>query len=393
VSGTSPVPWAAMEMGVAPATTQVTAWELRQTKWGAGWRRYVFPGILLAYLIYVLHASSAHVHGNTLVLADAITVVFAVGYLGLHLQGYDVSPRRFWIPYGAMVLLFVAELPYARATGFVLCVYLTILVVARSGARSAPLVVAYTAGSIFVPLLIPSWHDSIGTVIGDVTPLAIPIVALASFSVMQVQRGNVALAEARAEQARLAAENERFRIARDLHDLLGHSLTAITVKAGLAVRLGETDPARALKEIAEVEALARSSLADVRAAISNYGEVTLAGELTSGRELLRAAGIAADLPRAVEVLNPAVQELFGWVVREGLTNVVRHAHASSCAIRVTATSVEIVDDGIGGSNPAGNGLSGLRERVTAAGGSVHAGPLDTGGWRLAVTLAPAHVSR
>jgi two-component system sensor histidine kinase DesK len=131
----------------------------------------------------------------------------------------------------------------------------------------------------------------------------------------------------------------------------------------------------------------------MRATVTNYRDVTLAAELAAGRELLRAAGIAADLPRAVEVLNPAVQELFGWVVREGLTNVVRHAHASSCAIRVSATSVEIVDDGIGGSNPAGNGLSGLRERVTAAGGSVDAGPLDTGGWRLAVTLAPAQVSR
>jgi two-component system, NarL family, sensor histidine kinase DesK len=116
--------------------------------------------------------------------------------------------------------------------------------------------------------------------------------------------------------------------------------------------------------------------------------VTLAGELASGRELLRAAGITADLPRAVDVVDPAHHELFGWVVREGFTNIVRHAHASSCAVRLAASSVEIVDDGVGGAAGPGNGLSGLRERVAAAGGVVEAGPLQPAGWRLRASLAP-----
>ncbi len=94
--------------------------------------------------------------------------------------------------------------------------------------------------------------------------------------------------------ARLAAEGERSRIARDLHDLLGHSLTTITIKAGLARRLSATDPERAAAEIGEVEDIARRSLADVRAAVAGYREVSLAGELATGRELLRAAGIEAD---------------------------------------------------------------------------------------------------
>ena len=101
--------------------------------------------------------------------------------------------------------------------------------------------------------------------------MAIPVVALVSLSVRQVFRSNQELAEARVQIARLAAENERFRIARDLHDLLGHSLTTITVKAGLARRLGEADPARSQQEIAEVEDLARRSLADVRAASPTTG--------------------------------------------------------------------------------------------------------------------------
>ncbi|MGB0093272.1 MAG: histidine kinase [Solirubrobacteraceae bacterium] len=186
--------------------------------------------------------------------------------------------------------------------------------------------------------------------------------------------GNRALAEARAELARLAAENERFRIARDLRDLLGHSLTTITVKAGLARQLGEADPPRALQEIAEVEGLARRSLADVRAAVTNYRDVTLAGELAAGRELLRASGITADLPRAVDAVDPTHQELFGWVVREGLTNVVRHAHASSCAVRLSASSVEIVDDGVGG---GGQGADRFTNHTTARSSP----PRPFRGWR------------
>jgi two-component system, NarL family, sensor histidine kinase DesK len=115
---------------------------------------------------------------------------------------------------------------------------------------------------------------------------------------------------------------------------------------------------------------------------------SITGELATGRELLRAAGIAADFPGAVDGFDPARQELFGWVVREGLTNVVRHARATCCAVRLTPSSIEIVDDGMGGAGPAGSGLSGLRERASVLGGTVDAGPGRPGGWRLAVSLAP-----
>jgi two-component system sensor histidine kinase DesK len=248
-----------------------------------------------------------------------------------------------------------------------------------------------------VPSVIPSWHDDLGDSWGTVTPVAIPVVAIVSFGVLQVFESNRELAEARVELARLAAENERIRIARDLHDLLGHSLTTITVKAGLARQLGAVDPVRSQQEIAEVEDLARRSLADVRAAVTNYRDVTLAGELATGRELLRAAGITADLPGAVDAVDPSNQELFGWVVREGLTNVVRHSHASSCSVRLSPGSVEIVDDGVGqnggpGHGGPGNGLTGLRERAAAAGGVVDAGPLEPKGWRLRVSLARGAVT-
>ena len=140
----------------------------------------------------------------------------------------------------------MAELPFARAAGFVAFIFLTMISVARFGRRSLPLMAAFSLAALIVPVLIPSWHVSIGASFDDVTPVAIPVVAFVMFAVVQVLRGNQALAEARAELAQLAAENERIRIARDLHDLLGHSLTTITVKAGLARRLGAADPARAL---------------------------------------------------------------------------------------------------------------------------------------------------
>ena len=116
-----------------------------------------------------------------------------------------------------------------------------------------------------------------------------------------------------------------MRIARDLHDLLGHSLTAASVKAQLAGRLVGQDDARAAAEIGDVERLTRQVLADVRAAVAGYREVSLAVELATAREVLGAAGIAADLPGAVDEVPAGQRELFGWVVREGVTNAVRHS--------------------------------------------------------------------
>jgi two-component system sensor histidine kinase DesK len=285
--------------------------------------------------------------------------------------------------------IFVMEVPIARADAFVMCVFVTALAFARLGGRAVVLTAALTLAAVLVPPAVPSWHDHLDTTVNNGSAIAIPMVALLMYSFFKVIRGNAALAEARAELARLTAENERTRIARDLHDLLGHSLTTITVKAALARRLGSADPARALTEIAEVEQLSRQALTDVRAAVANYRDVTLAGELATGRELLRAAGISADLPHATDIIDARAQELFGWVLREGLTNVVRHSHAAACTVRLSPTSVEITDDGAGGGTDYGNGLSGLRERVEAAGGKLEAGPLWPKGWRVCASLSPA----
>jgi two-component system sensor histidine kinase DesK len=385
---------AEMARDVPPATPGEAEWLASQRRWLGGWRRGALVALPLAYLVYVAISVTENSRGAGRVAGYAILAAFAACWLAAPaVLSFQASWPRYWAYFGVLLALSVAELPFARAAGFVTFIFLTMLSVGRNARRSLPLVAALALAALIVPVLVPSWHVSLGASFDDVTPVAIPVVALVMFAVLQVLRGNDALAEARAELAQLAAENERIRIARDLHDLLGHSLTTITVKAGLARRLGTTDAARAVSQIAEVEELCRQALADVRSAVSGYRDVTLAGELARGRELLRASGIAADLPTATDVVDPEHQELFGWTVREGLTNVVRHARARSCAVKLSRSTIEIVDDGVGEPTPGadappGNGLSGLRERAAAAGGWVDAGPLRAGGWALRVTLAP-----
>lgn len=203
------------------------------------------------------------------------------------------------------------------------------------------------------------------------------------------------LKKAQVEMARMAVTEERSRLARDLHDVLGHSLTTITVKAGLARRVLESsaDRERAIAEVRDVEELARQAMAEVRATVSGYRTPSLAAELVGARAALQAAGITADLPQAVDNVAPGLHEAFAYVVREGVTNVVRHSAASRCEIRLGENWVEIRDNGracgdaVGRSRESGggHGLSGLAERLAPVDGTVDAGPLPEGGFLLKAT--------
>jgi two-component system, NarL family, sensor histidine kinase DesK len=222
--------------------------------------------------------------------------------------------------------------------------------------------------------------------------LWLPVI-IVSISLMMAAfaRNLAAMNQLRATQRQveeLATERERTRVARDIHDILGHSLTVITVKAELAARLVDTDPERATHEIEEVEALSRAALADVRSTVAGFRGMNVSGEIAAARAALSAAGIEGELPGSTDAVPAAQRELVGWVVREGVTNVVRHSGASVCRVRLGAHEVEVADDGVGpGPGTASStGLTGLRERVEASGGRMTVGRSDLGGFSLRVAM-------
>jgi two-component system sensor histidine kinase DesK len=198
------------------------------------------------------------------------------------------------------------------------------------------------------------------------------LVGVSSLYQARVEAANRELAASREEARRLAVVAERERIARDLHDVLGHTLTVVAVKADLAGKLVERDPAAARREIEEIRTTARRALADLRAAVTGMRSATLAAELAGAREALASAGIAHEVSAASGPLPAAVETALAYVLREAVTNVVRHAEASQCRIALTRAGdealLEVRDDGRGGARPEGNGIAGMRLRLAPLGG-------------------------
>jgi two-component system sensor histidine kinase DesK len=202
------------------------------------------------------------------------------------------------------------------------------------------------------------------------------------------------LRSAREELARLAVSEERLRFARDLHDLLGHSLSLITLKSELAGRLLPDKPEKAEAEVHDIEEVARQALGEVREAVAGYRSPTLEEELAGAGEMLEAAGIACRIENEAGVLPNAVDAVLAWAVREGTTNVIRHSRAGHCRILLAREGeevyAEITDDGDGyqgeNADDAGSGLSGLSERVATLAGHVEAGSQPDGGFSLRVGL-------
>jgi two-component system sensor histidine kinase DesK len=291
-------------------------------------------------------------------------------------------------------------------------------------------VVAVTAGSVLIAIFTLMTPPKYGTLFVYVVVLlgasfrwrlAVPLIVLAAFTggVLDLVRGastlqtsgdvindtivglsavagclliaaNQQLSLAREQIARLAVGEERLRFARDLHDLLGHSLSVIALKSELAGRLIKATPGLAAHEVEDIEQVARDALREVREAVTGYRQPSLNAELAGAREALTAAGVELRSEDEHPALPPAVEAVSAWAVREGVTNVMRHSQAKRCAIRIFKkdghATVEVVDDGLGGMPEPGSGLRGLRERVLERGGTLTAEPLLHEGFRLRVTL-------
>ncbi|WP_051752602.1 sensor histidine kinase [Streptosporangium amethystogenes] len=310
-------------------------------------------GILAFAILYVLCIRLAF-HGRRRAAIVALAGLLAVIFLLLAVFAHN------WFYLAPLMTIACGVVLRGRSV----YLFLTVLTLALTA-------VMWRAGAGWASISQATWGTATGGLVVSVV--------LKLFSVI------TELQQTRQELARVAVAEERLRFSRDLHDLLGHTLSVMVVKAEAVRRLAPRDAEAAARQAADIEAVGRTALTEVRAAVSGYRGRGLASELASARTVLADAGIAATVTVSEDRPAPEADALLGWAVREGVTNVVRHSAARTCEITLEGTVLEIRDDGRGaGSGTLGNGLRGLTERVVALGGTLEAGGGD--GFVLRVTL-------
>ena len=381
--------------------------DARPRSWGEWWSRARdsrtnrgtrgwYIGASFGLLYQTLTAIAIWTSGGSVAVKVAATALLVV-YCALFVF---IPPMVWWAPLrdrliavGAYWLISFAFFPLLGGTTF----WLWVLVAAVGAAvfKELVIVVAFTAALMLLPILY-GWAT--GFVDGSAWSAIITFsVASMMFGLNRQIQMVRELRQTQTEVARLAVIEERARFSRDMHDVLGHSLTVVTVKSELARRLVSLDPTKAEAEIADIERLSRAALADLRAAVAGYREMSLSTELAAAHTALAAADIEAHLPRNGEIVQPELRELFGWVLREGVTNVIRHSGARNCWVDLTSNALAISDDGRGvgmvgvvGADDGtlaqqnGTGLDGLVERARRVGARVVAAPSIRGGFQLTV---------
>ncbi len=352
----------------------VSAGQVGRFQWG-----WLFAAVWLVYLGETLDALLDRPGGWQRYVGLVALPVFAVAYLfavsqgrRMYRYGESLPLGRRWLYILGLLALFGLIVPGAGQHALSAVVYIAAVTMMNLPLPQAiPTVLVYFLGTEAVVRIVPGWE-------GSGYGLAVLLGSLAVFGVRLAIERNQRLAETQQELAQLAVETERARIAGDLHDILGHSLTVVTVKAELAQRLLDVDIERARAELRDLEMLCRDALTDVRATALGVRGVSLPGEIAAARAALAAADVEAELPTAADEVPSRWRELFAWTIREAVTNLLRHSRATHCEIRLTPISVEVLDDGvgIGDTAPAGQGLAGLRRRAEALGARLSVGDRD-----------------
>ena len=327
-----------------------------------GWLPY---GYLLYLSFFLTYPLAAHASRMTSLWTGLAVIVFLPLYF---LSYWAHGAKLLWV-IAAMTVLGVVYAPFNPGAS-VFFIYAAAAGAFAGSARLGWIIIAAiiaVVGIESVVLRLPGWFWIVAIV------LAIFVGAM-NIHAAQRKQANAKLKLAYDEIERLAKVAERERIARDLHDLLGHTLSLIVLKSELAGKLLGHDPTRARQEIQDLEQVSRDALSEVRQAVRGYRAGNLISEIARARTTLETAGVTVDCQMEPVALAAPQENMMALALREAVTNVVRHANATRCTIRVGLAdgqcSMEVVDNGKGGAAEEGSGLRGMRERAEALGGKV-----------------------
>jgi two-component system, NarL family, sensor histidine kinase DesK len=327
-----------------------------------GWAPYAW---LVFLVFFYIQPVVNHPSWKSLLLANLEVLTFLVMYFGL----FRARP-----PLNYFLLISMAAMGFGLAKvnpGASVFIIFSAAFIPWLFDRMKPALIALSGLSAAILIDAAFFHSQPGFWI---TSLVVALgVCLSNMQFAERDRANRKLRLAHEEIEHLAKIAERERIARDLHDVLGHTLTLIVVKSTLAGKLLEKDPQRAKSEIADIEKVAREAITEIRNTVRGYSSYKLDDELLRAHAALESAGVTVQSESADLPLTPAQESVAALIMREAVTNVVRHAHARNCRLRLARNNgncvLEVKDDGCGGVHSEGNGLRGMRERIEALGGT------------------------
>jgi two-component system, NarL family, sensor histidine kinase DesK len=352
------------------------------------WRRkLLWIGVWLVFLSSPVHdlLSGHHTTGGTVAGWVGLTVFVAL-YLSLLFRDMGATPYPTKLVAGLIAAMAVLATALGLTLGsawFGLYCYVSVACGMVLPVQVAIWTIPGTGALLLLVGLRTDEEEALNLL------LLVLLIGFAMTGVSQLVRTTVELRKARATVAQLAANEERLRLARDLHDLLGHSLSLITLKSELAGRMLPDHPDKAAQQVADIEQVSRQALVDVREAVTGYRRPRLAAELAGAQVALTAAGITAAIPAEPDLdgVPEDTESALAWALREAITNVVRHSGAARCTVDLVrrqtldgpVVELSVEDDGPGGSGKGpGNGLTGLTERLEKAGGTLEAGRVKHG---------------